>query len=192
MRHFTICDSLYYAPQVIYPFSAKSAWSRFIGTCLSRLILLLPTSSSCLTALRGVPLHNIVYTCARWPAPPVWLSLYFGHYKVNRSKCDGRPCCDLSQVKPGLPTLLWILCSLCWLQQLVRARSWRVSNQLCCEQPTLWATNSVSNQLCDSGQFLHQWKGSSDAEDGGSCLVVSCFMFTSAEQLYIVTPLSKF
>ena len=127
MRHFTICDSLYYAPQVIYPFSAKSAWSRFIGTCLSHLILLLPTSSSCL-AQRGVPLHNIVYTCARWPAPPVWLSLYFGHYKVNRSKCDGRPCCDLSQVKPGLPTLLWILC---WVQQLVRARSWRVSNQLC-------------------------------------------------------------
>ena len=56
------------------------------------------------------------------------------------------------------------------------------------EQPTLLSGRTN----CDSGQFLHQWKGSSDAEDGGSCLVVSCFMFTSAEQLYIVTPLSKF
>lgn len=58
------------------------------------------------------------------------------------------------------------------------------------EQPTLLSGRTN----CDSGQFLHQWKGSSDsdAEDGRLCLVVSCFMFTSAEQLYIVTPLSKF
>ena len=162
-----MCDSLYYAPQVIYPFSAKSAWSRFIGTCLSHLILLLPTSSSCLTALRGVPLHNIVYTCARWPAPPVWLSLYFG--QLTQVNVMGHVLSEIRSSKSASKcAACHLLLILCTVPSAACART-----TVARDQPTP-ATQTVT--LPSTAAVSPAWTAPMArvvwCRDGGLCLVV--------------------